>query len=328
MTDAVNASPAGEDRRRRHPTVADAVFCYLILSIAGLIALRATLSSLAFIGIGWLLLIAVIPLLPWAAPRLGNLLRSISPYVGKFSVGTVEVEFRAVANRAIAVPTSGTLASLPNDLGVLSTSTGIMSLVKALRTFDLAGGAPVGIIDLQSGSKWRLPNLYFLSIVLDVDPIVTEFVFTTARGATDGYVVRACSTAEFRRQVEQALPAYGTASAAVRLPASRDLTDAAVAQELGNAFLAFQNSLPGNAADVGDPLVGYLGADRLNDLLLSPPGPVIESPGATLGEDALRAVLSAPERFVPTTTNGRLSGLIDRDSVALTVARAAVSGKA
>jgi hypothetical protein len=308
-----------------HPNRSDIIAGYLVTMIAGLIALRAAVDSLSFIGIGWLIVIALIPLLPWALPRIGGFLRSISPYVSRFSVGTVQLDLRAVTDAPITVPTSGALASLPNDLGVLSSGTGIGNVINSLRTLSLAGGAPIGIIDLQKGDKWRLPNLYFLSIMLELDPIVTQYVFTEIRGGIDGYVVRTCKPGELRQQIELALPAYSAAAGAVQLPAGRDLTDPVIAQELGTAFMNLQNSLGMNSGATNDPLFGYVNADRINELVISPAGPLIESPGSTLSEEVLRTTLAAMERFVPTTMTGRLTRLIDRDAVALVVARAAVS---
>jgi hypothetical protein len=316
---------AAWSERLRHPNRSAIIFSYLVIVIAGLIALRATVDSLNFIGIGWLIVLALIPLLPWALPRIGGFLKSISPYVSRFSVGAVQLELRAVTDAPITVPTSGALASLANDLGVLSSGTGIGNVITSLRTLSLAGGAPIGIIDLQKGDKWRLPNLYFLSIMLELDPIVTQFVLTEVRGGIDGYVVRTCKPGELRRQIELALPAYSAAAGAVQLPAGRDLTNPVIAQELGNAFMNFQNSLGMNSGATNDPLFGYVNADRINELVVSPADPLIESPGSTLSEEVLRTTLVAVDRFVPTTANGRLTGLIDRDAVALVVARSAVS---
>jgi hypothetical protein len=51
----------------------------------------------------------------------------------------------------------------------------------------------------------------------------------------------------------------------------------------------------------------------------------IEGLGGTLSEPDLRTTLEAPYRFVPTTMEGRLTGLIDREAAALAVARAALA---
>lgn len=63
-------------------------------------------------------------------------------------------------------------------------------------------------------------------------------------------------------------------------------------------------------------MFGFITAERLNALVVSPPGAVVESPGDTLSGEQLRTVVTAADRYVPTTIAGRLSGVIDRDAVA------------
>ncbi len=84
---------------------------------------------------------------------------------------------------------------------------------------------PCGIIDLQTGAKWRLPNLYYLSVLLEVDPVVAMLFFTEMRRGIDGYFVRMSRPGEFRRQVEHAVPAYDSARGAVQLPQRSELTN-------------------------------------------------------------------------------------------------------
>jgi hypothetical protein len=48
---------------------------------------------------------------------------------------------------------------------------------------------------LQTGDKWKLPNLYYLSVVLEVDPVVGLLFFTEIRRGIDGYLL--CSTLAF-----------------------------------------------------------------------------------------------------------------------------------
>jgi hypothetical protein len=72
--DMVQAKQAGKEgsAKRRRPSPAELLFGYLVVVITGLIVLRAAIDSLGFIGIGWLIALALIPLLPWALPRLGG----------------------------------------------------------------------------------------------------------------------------------------------------------------------------------------------------------------------------------------------------------------
>jgi hypothetical protein len=45
----------------------------------------------------------------------------------------------------------------------------------------------------------------------------------------------------------------------------------------------------------------------------------------TSGDEEVRTILSSPYPYVPATTGGRVTGLIDREAVALVVARAALA---
>jgi hypothetical protein len=309
---------------------------YIVLSLAALIALRAELKTLDFLGVGWIILLVGLPLLPWVLPRLGGFLKAISPYVQSFSLGGVQLQLRAVQEKPLAVPTQGIFASLPNDQGGLSSSTAINAIVESLRALLKAAGAPVAIIDLQAGAKWRLPNLYFLCFLLEVEPVVTELIFTEMRGGIDGYAVLTTTPGQLRQRVEQALPAYRKASDDLhlneRLQSGRVL-DLNYAGELGLAFQALLNALspappmPPVPAD-DDVLLGYVSAARLAQVMGTTSHLVaLEAPSGTLTEADLRTALDAEYRFVPSTSDGRLVGIIDRDVVALTVARAAVASR-
>ena len=72
--------------------------------------------------------------------------------------------------------------------------------------------------------------------------------------------------------------------------------------------------------------VGWVTTQRVREIVGSVLGTTaIEARGGTLGEADVRAAIGSPYRYVPATTEGRLSGLVDREAVALTVARAAVA---
>jgi hypothetical protein len=81
---------------------------YILLAVTGLIVLRATVDELEFLGVGWILALAVLPLLPWLLPRFGSFLREISPYVQSLKLGALQLDFRALRREPIAVPSSGT----------------------------------------------------------------------------------------------------------------------------------------------------------------------------------------------------------------------------
>jgi hypothetical protein len=234
--------------------------------------------------------LAVIPLLPWALPRFGGFLQTLSRYVSKVDVGSVKIDLRDVTDTPIAVSTSsGVPPGLSDNVSALSSSTGIVSVIAALRSLQLQGGRPYATIDLQTGRKWRLPNLYYLSVLLERDPVVSLLFFTEMRRGIDGYFVRMGRPRELRVQIEQALPAYGEARSAVQLPAGGDLQEPNTAQQLANAFTQFRDKLPPDSGTENDLVFGFITAERLNALVVSPPGAIVESPGDTLSGGAVNS---------------------------------------
>jgi hypothetical protein len=321
------ADEAGD--HARHPRIRReyAIAAYAVLSVATLIALRAIVDSLDFISIGWILVLAVVPLLPWLLPRLGGFLKAISPYVQSVKIGALQVDLRSVRRDAIVVPSSGVFAQVANDVAALSSGTTISMIVSSLVDLRRKGGSPVVVVDLQDGRKWRLPNLYFLARLLETDPLISQLVFTEVREGRDGYVVGSCSPEELRRQVEQALPEYSAASTTADLPAGLDLAEPVQAQDAGNRFMALLSALPSSPAGVEDPLRGWVTPNRLRTIvggLLATA--TINAVSNTMSEEDVRTVVQSRLRFLPATVDGYITGLIDGHAVALQVARAAVAG--
>jgi hypothetical protein len=212
-------------------------------------------------------------------------------------------------------------------------------LIASLSALRDKGGAPCAVIDLQAGDKWRLPNLYYLSIILGVDQAARVFFFTEMRDSVDGYFIRSCPPKEFCRLVEKAIPAYSRARSAVTFPVGVNLANPKTAQALADAFVTFQNALhqdpgappltagalPMNPGAADDPVFGFVSGQRIQEIVVAPPGLVVESPGEMLTGETLRAVVSAADPYVPKTSSGRLRGVIDRDKVAFSVARFALA---
>ena len=315
--------------RRRGPKLEYVAVVYLIIAVAILIVLRANVDALEFLSVGWILALVTIPLLPWLLPRLGGFLREVSPYVQSVKIWALQLDFRALQQEAITVPTSDTLATVPDDNTALSSGTQIKDLVKRLRELRRRGGGPVGIIDLRDGHKWRLPNLYFLARLLEIEPAVKCLVFTEMHGGIDGYFVGSCLPSELRRQTEQLVPGYADASQDLHLPTEPNFADLAQAQKIGDAFKSFRDALPNPAVGVDDdPVLGYVTPERARTILSRVLSSVaIEAVSETLSEENLRAIVGSPHPFVPTTAEGRVTGFVDRGAVALSVARAALSRK-
>jgi hypothetical protein len=311
-----------ERRRRRNRLL---LVAYAVVAVAGLIVLRALVDALGFISLGWILVLAALPVLPWLLPLLGDFLKAIRPFVQSVSLGALKVDLRSVRREPIAVA-GASFTDVPNDFNALSQGTRIKDLVLALQKVRLAGGWPIGVIDLRDGRWWKLPNLYFLSRILEIEPIVSQLVFTEAHNGTDGYFVATCRPGELRRHIEQTNRQYADASRNLQFPSKLDLFDAQQAQQLGNAFQNFLGPPPASPPPDDDPVQGYVTPERIRTPALGLISTTsIEATTATLTDDQVRTALNAPYPFVPATTAGHLTGLIDRESVALTVARAAAA---
>ena len=81
-TASADTVPSEEPRPRRAPAISLPLALALVyaLVVAGLITLRAAVDELDFLGMGWIMLLALVPILPWLipapAPALGRAARS------------------------------------------------------------------------------------------------------------------------------------------------------------------------------------------------------------------------------------------------------------
>jgi hypothetical protein len=288
---------------------------YLAVALGVLVVLRASIDGLAFIGTGWLIALTVVPLAPILLPRFGDLARSLSPFVSSFKVGAVQIDLRDVRRNPITLHAAGMVASVPNDMAPFQ-STGLDILTRDLERLRERGGAPVVVIDLRDGTKWRRSNLYLFARLLAAEP-VTQLVLTQMRGARDGYLVGGCRPSDVVQQWELALPAY--AAAAASTPPRDPPPGIPLATETQREVA----SLSPQVQAVDTEFISAADAAELLGPLLS--GTAIEGMGETLSEEDLRTIVAARLRFVPVTTDGRVIDIVDRDIVGLAVARAALT---
>jgi hypothetical protein len=288
----------------------DAVYLatgYLIAAVAALLVARALADGLDFLGVGWILVLVLIPLIPWLLP----LLEEVAPRIRSFSLAGVQIELKDTQNAPMTLPSAGNFVGLPNDMSAFSTSTSITSLISALRE---QGGGPAAVIDLRNGDKWLYRNAYFLAYLLEADEQVRELVFTETRAGSDGFLVGTASPAGFRLKIAQAIPAYASATLSAPLTAFESFTNAL-------------NTTAGTASALElEAVHGYISSASLLQLTgaaLSRAS--VEEAGGSLTEENIRTVLGFRDPYVPTTVDGQLTGLLDRDLVALSVARAVIA---
>jgi len=228
------------------------------------------------------------------------------------------VDLRDVRRSPITLNAAGMLGSVPNDMAPFQ-STGLDMLTRDLERQRERGGPPVVVIDLRDGTKWRRSNLYLFARLLAAEP-GAQFVFTEMRGNQDGYLVGTCRPSDVVQQWELALPTY--AMAAATLGQSPQLVPPGVALATDAQR---QVALLSPQVQAVDP--ESIGAAEVAEFL-GPlwTGTAIEGIGETLTEGDLRLIVAARLRFVPVTSGGRVIDIVDRDSVALAVARTALSG--
>jgi hypothetical protein len=237
----------GERPKRVRPHVLAAAYVVLV---ACLVTLRATISRLGFLSFGWILVIAVVPLLPWLLPMLAPLLQRVAPSVQSVKLGMLQIDLRqaqpVVAGLGVAAQTLAAAQPAPApDFA----STNAMDIIAGMAAVHEKGAGLV-IVDLQDGAKWWLPNLYFLSRVLESDPFVHHLVFTEARGGTDGFFVGVCTPSDVRLRVEAALPVYATAGQQIAIP--KDMSAPGADAQLANQFNALRVALTPPGSSVAD----------------------------------------------------------------------------
>jgi hypothetical protein len=309
------SSPSSAEHKRRAEY---ALVGYLAVAVIALVAVRATVDRLDFLGTGWLVVLAVIPLAPVLLPRLGGWLKAVLPYVSSFKVGAVQLDLREARRDPISLVAPGMIASVPNDMAPFH-STGLDTLARDLERLRRAGGAPVVIIDLRDGVKWRRANLYLFARLLTDEP-VAQLVFTETRGGRDGYLLGTCPPADVVHQLERTIPSYAAAVTALDQP-----PPAARASARSGALTLAQRQVAQISRTVqqSDPV--YLSTAELSALL----GPLLSTEAVDglsdrLTEEQLRTVVDARIRYVPVISSGVIFDVIDRNSVALAVARTAL----
>jgi len=295
---------------------------YLLL-VAALIVLRAAIDSLDFLSIGWILVLAAVPLLPAVLPRLGPFLKSVSPYVQSFKIGAVSVDLHSVQSSAVNLEDiAGHLVSISSEAEPQFSGTDVDMLVAGLRRRRGSGDAPIVTVDLKDGRKWRLPNLYFLSRLLEPEPLVDQVIFTEQRGGTDGYLIGTSGADDLRQAIER-VPGYTQALAEANLPSRA--VEPGPSQQVADRFKAFRTALPEPTGRDDDPAHGWVTSARIRELLGASLGATAIEATDTLSEADKVVAVRSPYRFVPATTSGRVTGVVDSDPIARAVARSAVA---
>jgi hypothetical protein len=299
-----------------------------LLFVAGLVALRAVYKhDIDFLGMPWILALALVPLVPWLVPALSPWMGRLAPYVQTVKLGALEVQLRQsepVVSSLGAVATSLTDPAIKpvhvagQDDFYTTHGLDILNGMKALRE----RGAEVVTVDLDAGTKWRYPNLYFLTRLLEADPVVRHMVFTESRGGEAGYFVAMCAPQELHERFETAYPPYAEAGTRLSIPA--DMSAPGLDEVLKAQFDAFRDVLTQSEGRFAE-LQNWVTSDALVKLLGTAANRVTIEAKDALSDDDFRTVLLSPYRYAAVTSGGQFRSIIDQVPLAVAYARAAMT---
>jgi hypothetical protein len=281
-----------------YPFVAVSAFLGLL---ASLVAVRAALPDAAVRDMPWLLVVAIIPILPWLVPLAAK-------HLSGLRAGPLQLDFRAEVKPAtkdieeLAMKLSGApVADLPTR------SRDIVTRAKEIE----AERTEVLLINL-SGGRWQLAPLYFFAFLLESRTIVRRLVLEESRGEGERTFVGMCSPHALRRSIEREYPLY------------KNVRKSTPIVELGEGGESFFRAL--TAAAAGRPEEDYsppVDAGRLAQVL----GPALERDTIDKreleGAHGLRRVLNSERRYLAIVENGCSYCVLDQYRVSLDIARRA-----
>jgi hypothetical protein len=317
--------PVGMRRPDGAPPAAYVLALTYVALAGGLIVLRAFDQDFSFLGVGWILAFALVPLLPWLLPLVAPWFRRMAPYVQNVRIGSVlELQLRAAEPRVASL---GQVSSILSVRPLETTGAGQFTSTDALEIIDSMNElhskrAELVIVELEGGAKWRYPNLYFLARLLEADPGVRQMIFTEARGGEGGFFVGMCSPSELRKRFEAAVPAYAESGRHLSIPA--DMTAEGLHEELKRQFDAFRQALAAARARFPEA-EGWVRSAELVKLLGTVCNRVSIEGKDPLTDDDYRTILLSPFRYVATVADGRFSSVIDQVPLATAFARTVLS---
>jgi hypothetical protein len=175
-------------------------------------------------------------------------------------------------------------------------------------------------VDLGTGDKWLLPNLYFLAWVLERWTRVSLIVFTKAEGSRRPIYVACASPKELRERIAAARPMFQ--------PPTEQAEENASLRTAGNIFFGELakniETAEGEPEELKPPeWVTQEVLEKVAYEVLTFESVEIECEDE-LSSDELRAILCFPRRFVPITKKDHFKKTVEKCRVSLELARPVV----
>lgn len=308
-------------RSRRRAYVLVVVYVALVTA---LMALHALVDDFAFLGMGWILVLAALPLLPWLMPMVAPLIERIAPRVQSVKLpGGFEVSLLAAARPVAglgsveAVLTADHLARPLASASNPFSTTDAKAVIAGVQSVR-AAGAPAVVLDLGNGMKWRLPNLYFTAWLLQNDPAARWFVFTHSGDRRAGTFVGVAAASAVVSGIDAAFPAYAGVGPILEF---RDPSLASNETHLAEQFNAIVHAVA-PPIETEDPATTWVAVVTLHGLLgphLSPTA--VDWAGALDREEMLKLVDADAPLVGATTADREFRGVIDQRAVAVEFAK-------
>jgi hypothetical protein len=294
--------------RSPYPTRAVVVFLSLMTII---LITRYYVPDRAFRDMPWLLVLALIPVLPWLitwAQGMFSILK-VGPVEMTFLQIGISVENVAQDLLAISRDQSG---NVPPIRKIAENMTSYAEVVVEKTREITASRIPVLPIDLGNGNRWLLPNLYFLAALLESTTRVDLVIFTQSTGSQHDQqrFVGTCSPEGLRVRLGLASPSLEKARQQTLEPRKCLQID-------------FWSNLKELVDETEKPqwmtvqyLAKLLGQDMQQDRIEANE---VDTKSAKL------KVIFARQRFIPVVSSTEVEAVTDQYGSALNVARSVLS---
>jgi hypothetical protein len=155
-----------------------------------------------------LLLLSLIAILP-------PLVEFLRPVVTTVKAGIFEISFREIADetKAVIEYLEPSAYDVKEQLPFMARD-GWIEILRELDRFN-ESNAELVILDLGTPSKriWKFPNLYFLALLLELRSGVRQLLFLQQRDGGYNEFVTMCTPEHLRQDLEKLFPIFGAAAA-------------------------------------------------------------------------------------------------------------------
>jgi hypothetical protein len=295
-----------DDSTRTKSTYPVRVVVIFLSLVSALLIIKYFVPDRVFKDMPWLLVLALIPVLPWVLVWAQGMFSSLKLGPVEMTFLEVKISVEDVANELLGISQVETIKTIATTMKTFGS-------VVVQKTQELVAiRAPFLPVHLGNGDTWVLPNLYFLAAMLESTTRVDLIVFThSIENKHKGkQFLGSCSPESLRVRLGLALPQLETARNQAQKPGCSLQTH-------------FWKNLEESVGDIepqwitGELLANLLGEDLSDD--------AVEANEVSTKEAKLR-VLFSRERFVPVVSGKTFeAAVIDQHGSALSVARSLLS---